>query len=229
MAKLRQPLGAMHGGGLACLLLLCRIISLTEQYQMQPASSEAAQHASAASSQPSTSSRPNRPRHSALLEPVNISVAADSGRTAAAAAAAAAAQLAFSSEHAQGSAQDDSAETSSRANDPDSAEHSDDSLSAESAEKSSGASETGSSRYSISKQHALEASQSIAREWAAGHLSLDYSPEEGENAQTTVNATSVKQSSLQEAPSAVLLHSVVSTLQEVPYCILRHVIKPRTC
>ena len=228
MAKLWQPVGAMHKGGSACLLLLCRIINLTEQYKMQPASSEAAQHALAASRQPSTSSRLNGSRHAALCEPVNTSVAADSGRTAAAVAAAAAAQLAALSEHAQGPAQAGPVKTSSRASDLDSAEHSDDILSEESAEKSYGASETGPSRYRVSKEDALEASQHIAREWAAGRLSLDYPPEEDENAQTTVNDTSVKQSSMQEAPSAALLHSVLSTLQEVTYCILRLVMMPRS-
>ena len=83
------------------------------------------------------------------------------------------------------------------------------------AESSAEASDQSTAKHSIGAKDALRASQDMVKDWAAGRLSLDYPPEEDGETDSISSEPLEEHGSMQRASSPVVLHSVLSSLQQV--------------
>ena len=179
--------------------LTCRIISLargsqrsTTATRLQHASSAAAQDAAAASSRLSSpASHHPAPAVNGLA---GRSTAPELHGSAGAVASGAAAELALPPEQSNVDTQGASAETPPEGTVQSAAKH------------------------RIRIEGALQASHTLARDWASGRLSLDYPPAEDDDVGSVRSGPMPSQDSMQESSSAAVLHSVLSSLRQVSSC-----------
>lgn len=180
-------------------LLTCRTISLAQSYQ-RSAISAPLQHLSSAAAQGAAAAS-SRLGSSASHRsaPADLSLPGELHGDADAAAAAAA-------EHAASTAQpsNDAWGSSAKRSAPEATDHT-------------------AARHSISTEDALHASRAMANDWAAGRLSLDYPPDEDDR-DSVADEPTPKQSSMQGASSAAVLHMVMSSLRQVPIWFLCHAV-----
>ena len=175
-------------------LLTCRILGLAQGYQRsssaamsQHLSSSATLDAAATRSQQGSSTTSQSASRLGSRRPA----AADPSSNSSAAALGAASEQEFSTGNSSRDTQGASAEASAKAADQITAGH------------------------SVSSKDALHASRTVAKEWAAGRLSLDYPPDEDDDVDSMRRKPLPDQGSMQGASPAAVLHSVLSSLQQV--------------
>ncbi len=195
------------------LLLTCRIIGLAQGYQQsstalssQHLSPAAALDAAAARSQQGSYATSQSVSGSATSMPADRPAAADPSSNRSAAAPEAAPEQGRPVETSSVDTQRDPAEASADASDQSTAKH------------------------RVGMKDALQASQNTVKDWAAGRLSLDYPPDEGDNVDSMSSEPLPDQgSSMQGASSAAVLHSVLSSIRQVLSFLLVLIILHASC